>query len=227
MEIKIHTFLLKLNHTFTLSRESRDEQPTLIVEFISKGISGFGEATASSYYNISIHDIKKDILNAASSIKKNSLTNYTIGIDSVEKMILKMKEVSWPIYKIKLGTKDDIKIITELRKHTNAIFRVDANCGWKVDEAIENSKKLKELNVEFIEQPLKANDFEGAKKLFQKSFLPIIADESCITETDIEKCHLHFHGVNIKLTKCGGFTPARRMITKAKSFGMKTMVHCY
>lgn len=160
------------------------------------------------------------------SINNNVKTNYTIGIDTVENMVLKLKEKPWPIYKIKLGTKDDIKIVQELRKHTNSIFRVDANCGWTVNETINNSKKLKELGVEFIEQPLKADDFEGAKKVFENTHLPIIADESCIIESDVEKCYQHFHGVNVKLMKCGGITPARRMLNKAKQLKMKTMVGC-
>ncbi|WP_299666076.1 dipeptide epimerase [uncultured Polaribacter sp.] len=160
------------------------------------------------------------------NINKNPMTDYTIGIDSIENMVAKMKELPWPIYKIKLGTKNDIEIVTELRKHSNAIFRIDANCGWTIDKAIENSYKLKELGVEFLEQPLKANDIEGAKKLFKNSALPIIADESCIVESDVEKCAGLFHGVNVKLTKCGGLTPGKRMLLKAKELGMKTMVGC-
>jgi len=160
------------------------------------------------------------------STNLNPMTDYTIGIDSVEKMVAKMKELPWPIYKIKLGTKNDIEIVTELRKHSDAIFRIDANCGWTVNEAIENSYKLKELGVEFLEQPLKANDLEGAKELYQKSALPIIADESCIVESDVKKCAGLFHGVNVKLTKCGGLTPGKRMLEEAKSLGMKTMVGC-
>ena len=160
------------------------------------------------------------------NIDKNPMTNYTIGIDTIAKMVSKMKALPWPIYKIKLGTKDDIKIVTELRKHSNAIFRIDANCGWSVNEAIENSFKLKELGVEFLEQPLKANDLQGAKKLFDASALPIIADESCIIESDVEKCAGLFHGINVKLTKCGGLTPGKRMLEKAKELGLKTMVGC-
>jgi L-alanine-DL-glutamate epimerase-like enolase superfamily enzyme len=156
----------------------------------------------------------------------NPKTDYTIGIDSVEKMIAKLKEKPWPIYKIKLGTKEDIKIIEELRKHTNAVFRVDANCGWEVDEAIKNSGILKNLGVEFLEQPLKADNWDGHRKLFLNSALPIIADESCIVEEDVKKCHNHFHGVNVKLVKCGGVTSAKRMLLKAKSLNMKTMVGC-
>ncbi len=160
------------------------------------------------------------------SIDKNPKTDYTIGIDSIEKMVSKMEELPWPIYKIKLGTKEDIAIVAELRKHTNAIFRIDANCGWTVSETINNAIELKKLGVEFLEQPLKADDCEGHKEVFTHSVLPIIADESCIVEEDVVKCHNYFHGVNIKLVKCGGLTPARRMISEAKKLGMKTMVGC-
>lgn len=154
------------------------------------------------------------------------LTNYTIGIDTIEKMVEKLQEKPWPLYKIKLGTKEDVKIIKELRKHTNSLFRVDANCAWEVDEAIENSKELRKLNVEFIEQPLNAEDWTGMKVLFEKSALPLVADESCQLEEDVEKCKDHFHGINIKLTKCGGLTPARRMIDMGRKYGMKIMVGC-
>lgn len=154
------------------------------------------------------------------------LTDYTIGIDTIENMVKKLKECPWPIYKIKLGTPDDVAIVRELRKHTDAVFRVDANCAWSVAETINNSHQLKELGVEFIEQPMPATDMEGMKEVYQHSALPLIADESCITEDDVKKCHGHFHGVNIKLVKCGGLTPARRMIAEARELGMKVMVGC-
>lgn len=154
------------------------------------------------------------------------LTNYTIGIDTVEKMVQKMKEVPWPLYKIKLGTKDDVAIIRELRKHTDAIFRVDANCAWGVEETIENARIFAGLNVEFIEQPMKADHMEGMKEVYKRSALPLIADESCIEESDVAKCYGYFHGINIKLVKCGGLTPARRMIANARKLGMKVMIGC-
>lgn len=154
------------------------------------------------------------------------ITNYTIGIASIEKMRAKMQETPWPIYKIKLGTEDDVAIVRELRKHTDAVFRIDANCAWTAEETIENAPLLKDLGVEFLEQPLKADDWSGMEKVMHKCVLPVIADESCIVETDVEKCGLHFNGINIKLTKCGGLTPALRMIKKAKDLGLKTMVGC-
>lgn len=154
------------------------------------------------------------------------LTNFTIGIAPIPKMIEKMKELDWPIYKIKLGTDHDLDIVKALRKHTDAVFRIDANCAWTADQAIAFSKALAELNVEFMEQPLPKDDFQGMKKVYANSALPVIADESCIIEEDVKKCHGHFHGINVKLVKAGGISPGLRMLHQAKSLGMKTMVGC-
>jgi L-Ala-D/L-Glu epimerase len=154
------------------------------------------------------------------------LTDYTIGIDTVDKMVEKLKEKPWPIYKIKLGTREDIKIMEELRRHTDAVFRVDANAGWKLEEALEIIPVLKDLQVELVEQPLAKDDWEGMKILYEKSVLPLFADEACVGEKDVDKCHQHFHGINIKLTKCSGITPARRMISRARELGMQVMIGC-
>ena len=159
-------------------------------------------------------------------LKNLPLTNYTIGIDSVEMMVKKMKEFPWPLYKIKLGTDEDVKIVKELRRHTDSIFRLDANAGWTAEQAIENSNALKDLGVEFLEQPLHPGDIDGMKRLYEESALPLIADESCIVEEDVKKCAPFFHGVNIKLTKCAGLTPGKRMIKEARELGLKVMVGC-
>jgi L-alanine-DL-glutamate epimerase-like enolase superfamily enzyme len=161
------------------------------------------------------------------SLDRVPQSNFTIGIDTIDVMVQKLAEMpGWPVYKIKLGTPHDLEIVRELRKHTEAIFRVDANCGWNADQAIALSKPLAELGVEFIEQPLPAADREGARRVFEHSALPIVADESCISEADVARCAGHFHGVNVKLVKCGGLTPARRMLAEARSLGLRTMVGC-
>lgn len=155
------------------------------------------------------------------------LSNYTIGIDPVAKMVAKMKEFDgWPIYKIKLGTADDLAIIRELRRHTQAVFRVDANTAWTVEQTLAFAPELKRLGVEFIEQPLKAADWEGMRRVFRDCALPVMADESCLIEEDVARCAGHFHGINIKLTKAGGLTPARRMIAQARKLGLRVMVGC-
>lgn len=159
-------------------------------------------------------------------ISNNAVCDYTIGIDSIDKMVAKMKELPWPIYKIKVGTADDIAIVKALRDNTDATLRVDANAAWDVSTALILIPQLKELGVELVEQPLAKDDWEGMKILYKESPLPLFADESCVVEQDVEKCAGHFHGINIKLTKCSGITPARRMITEAKKLNMQVMVGC-
>jgi L-alanine-DL-glutamate epimerase-like enolase superfamily enzyme len=158
---------------------------------------------------------------------KIPMSDYTIGIDTTEKMVAKMNEMpGWPVYKIKLGTADDLGIVRELRKHTDAIFRVDANCGWTAEQTIEFAPAMKEMGVEFIEQPLPPEDVDGARRAFEKSVLPLIADENCVLEEDVNKCAGKFHGINIKLVKCGGLATGRRMAARARELGLKVMAGC-
>jgi L-Ala-D/L-Glu epimerase / N-acetyl-D-glutamate racemase len=155
-------------------------------------------------------------------------SSYTIPIDTVEGMVRRLSEnTGWPCYKVKLGTENDLEIVAALRKNTSAVLRVDANCAWTADEVIEKSVKLEDLGVEFVEQPLPndASD-DDKKRVCEHSALPIVADEDCQVEADVRKCSGRFHGVNIKLCKCGGLTPALRMLRTARELGLKTMVGC-
>jgi L-alanine-DL-glutamate epimerase-like enolase superfamily enzyme len=153
-------------------------------------------------------------------------TDYTIGIDSVENMVQKLQANPWPIYKIKVGTPDDLALLAALRQHTDVPFYVDANAAWSTEEALLKIPRFKELGVVLVEQPLSKDNWDGMKVLFQQSPLPLFADESCVGENDVAHCHNHFHGINIKLTKCSGVTPALRMIRHARSLNMKVMMGC-
>lgn len=279
MKIRYWHHNLKFYHPFTISKGTKTHQPTLIVELEDRGIKGYGEAPAITYYNITVEKMIEDIEQKKSliekfaftsperywhylhhlfpdnpflvcaldiaawdfygnqrqkplyalwnlDISKGPVTDYTIGIDTIDKMIVKMKEKPWPIYKIKVGTPNDINVIQALRKQTDAVFRADANAAWTLGEAVEKIPALKEAGVEFIEQPLAKDDWEGMRILFETSSLPLMADESCVEENDVEKCFNRFHGINIKLTKCSGITPALRMIEKARELNLKVMIGC-
>ena len=94
-----------------------------------------------------------------------------------------------------------------------------------MEKMMEEIIEFSELG-EFIEQPLPADDIDGSIRVYQNSVLPIMADESCISENDVKSCKDRFHGINIKLVKCGGLTPARRMIQQARQLDLKVMVGC-
>ncbi len=154
---------------------------------------------------------------------------YTIGLDSPERMLERLDEMpDWPLYRIKLGEKDDMNILTQLREKTSAPFHIDLNGAWTLDLLLKNISKLKELGVILLEQPLPADDWEGMTKLKKelkkrKIEMPIYADESWRTDDDVERCAEVFDGINAKLVKCGGLTPARQFLAKAKHLGLKLL----
>lgn len=151
-------------------------------------------------------------------------TDYTLGTDTAERMIEKVKAHPWPLYKIKMTKAGDIDLLEALRRHTDSSFRVDANEAFSFDEAKALLPELKKLGVRLIEQPLAKGEWEAMKELKAVSEIPLFADESCVQEQDVARCAGAFDGINIKLTKCGGITPALRMIADARQKGLKIML---
>ncbi|MEP7323159.1 MAG: dipeptide epimerase [Saprospiraceae bacterium] len=159
-------------------------------------------------------------------IESCPLSSLTVGIDDTDAMLNHIDQNPWPVYKIKLGTDHDLDIMKAIRKHTDKPLRVDVNEGWTPSQTIEYAPILKSLNIEFIEQPLPASLHHEMIEVFKQSPLPLFADESCHIPEDVEKCVGHFDGINIKLMKCGGLTPAIAMIQMARQLELKIMIGC-
>jgi L-alanine-DL-glutamate epimerase-like enolase superfamily enzyme len=154
-------------------------------------------------------------------------TSFTIGLDTPAEMAKKaLLAQDYPILKIKVGTKHDLEIIQAIREVTHAVIRVDANAGWTPKEAIKNIQAMFPYNIEFVEQPIPADDLAGLKLIRENVPLPIIADESCVTVADIPRIAECVDGINIKLTKCGGIQHALKMIHAARAHHLSVMLGC-
>lgn len=133
----------------------------------------------------------------------------------------------YPILKVKLGSDRDRRIMELVREVApNAILRVDANAAWTPKHTLSIAPMLKELCVEFIEQPLPPHDIEGMRFVRDRCDLPIVADESCLLATDVAKLVGVVDGVNLKLAKCGSLREAIRIIHTARAHGMLVMAGC-
>ncbi|HEV7993999.1 MAG TPA: dipeptide epimerase [Gemmatimonadaceae bacterium] len=156
-------------------------------------------------------------------------TSFTIGIapDEATLRTRVQEAASYPVLKIKLGSSWDARIMRIVREMEPAkVLRVDANAAWTPKHALEMIPLLKELGVEFVEQPLPAHDIVGLRFVRDRSALPIVADESCLVSTDIPALEGAVDGINIKLAKCGGLREALRMIATARAHGMLVMCGC-
>lgn len=156
-------------------------------------------------------------------------SSYTIAIAPTEAELVRRVEqaASYPVLKVKLGTDRDDEIIRAVRGAApEKTIRVDANAAWTPKHAVAMTERLARAGVEFVEQPLPPDDVEGLQFVRERSPLPIIADESCVTSADIPRLVGAVDGINIKLAKCGGLLEARRMIATARAHGMRVMMGC-
>jgi L-Ala-D/L-Glu epimerase len=159
-------------------------------------------------------------------------TSYTIGLadlDTIKRKTLTALERGYDILKVKLGSPNDLKIIELIRELApSEAIRVDANAAWTCDEALKLLKVLKELRVEFVEEPLRLDSsIADYERLKAESPLALMADESCHTSKDLVYCSKYFHSINLKHTKTGGLTEALRMIHTARALGLKIMLGCF
>jgi L-alanine-DL-glutamate epimerase-like enolase superfamily enzyme len=166
------------------------------------------------------------IWNAPTSL--GPVSSFTIGLDSEEIILKKLDEAaSFPVLKVKLGASNDDEIMRLVRKHTSKTIRVDANEGWKdLQTAKARISILADLGVEFVEQPMPANCISEMIALKKWSPLPLIADESLSGKVDLDSIATQFHGINIKLMKCGGPGPAMRLMAQARRKGLYVLIGC-
>jgi len=156
--------------------------------------------------------------------KNTPPTDYTIGIDAAETIADRLQQKPFPIYKLKVGGEEDLEQLKALRQATDAIIRIDANEAWDWPTAQKILPQLADMNIELIEQPFHREDWEALRKLKEITTIPIIADEACRSIADLTPCLELYDGINIKLSKCGGITPALGMLQQIKKAQKKVML---
>jgi L-alanine-DL-glutamate epimerase-like enolase superfamily enzyme len=208
------------------------------VEFMDSIVKGNLAAKAS--IDIALHDIlgktaRKQLFMLMGGYRTEVLTDITLSIKSPKEMAIDAVRAvrnGFKALKIKVGTNpiEDFDRIEEIR---NAIgskvqLRIDANGGWTPKQAIEVLNRMDRFNVQFVEQPCKAENLKGLAEVRRNSPIPVMADESVHTPEDalriIEAEAADM--INIKLMKAGGIAKARKIATVAEAAGIPCMIGC-
>jgi L-alanine-DL-glutamate epimerase-like enolase superfamily enzyme len=194
----------------------------------------YDNTAAKAAVDIALHDLLGKLKNIGCfefyGIKSKELpfTSFTIGIDREEIIRTKIIEAEpFKILKIKLGGRHDKEIVRTIRQMTDKQLYVDANQGWTdKNYAFDMIEWLKDQNAILIEQPMPKSNFDDTAWLKEISPLPIIADEAFQGLVDIDNVKDSYHGINIKLMKCGGIREGYLIIQRAKKLGLKIMLGC-
>jgi o-succinylbenzoate synthase len=202
----------------------------------------YGNTSIKSAFDMALYDIASQHAGVplykfiGGENNKVIVTDYTVSIGDPQKMAadaVKIKNEGYPAIKIKLGKngKTDIERIRAIRAAVgNEIpLRIDANQGWKVNEAIETLNALNEFNIQHCEEPIARWKFMKLRKVRKNSPIPIMADECCGDEHDAERligleaCDY----MNIKLGKSGGIFKALKMVRLAEAANIHLQVGAF
>ena len=182
--------------------------------------------------DVALHDLAGKVLGqtAPELVGVDGLrppTDFTIGLDAPDVVAERARRAgAFPALKIKVGGPADLETLRAVRAVYDKPIRVDANTGWTPDVARTLVDELVDLGVELIEQPFPAGRLDWLAALQRESPLPIVADESCVTEDDLDGLVGVVAGVNVKLAKCGGLGPAARMLRRARDLGFRAFLGC-
>lgn len=198
---------------------------------------------AKTAIEIALYDLRSQLfgvplVNLLGSSNHQITTDFTIGIDTTPNMIMDAQtrvKQGFTALKLKIGTHSLSKDLSRVKQISNAIgsdstLRLDANQAWSTEEALNAIRELEQLNlpIEFIEQPVLADNLSGLQQVTQASKIPIMADESVFSVADTIKL-LELHAcnyINIKLMKTGGLNIATQINQLCEQYGVKCMIGC-
>ncbi|MDD5450744.1 MAG: enolase C-terminal domain-like protein [Desulfovibrionales bacterium] len=164
--------------------------------------------------------------------KKGDLTYSAVvsmlSLDTFQTYLHMVKQREMRFLKLKVGNESDLARLALVRDilGSEVDLRVDANGYWTADEAIRKIEEMKRYGVSAVEQPVVKEDFKGLKKVFENAGVPIIADESLCSVADAERlaemkaCEIF----DIRLSKCGGFRNAVKILEIGRKTGIKAML---
>ncbi len=154
-------------------------------------------------------------------------TDFSIGLDEPAVVAARAERAArFPALKIKVGGASDLETLRAVRSVYGGPIRIDANTAWEPDAGARLVPELVALGVELIEQPFPAHRLDQTRWLQERSPLPIVVDESSVTIDDLDGLVGVCAGVNVKLAKCGGVGPAKRMLERAGELGFRRFLGC-
>ncbi len=199
-----------------------------------------GNTAAKAAVDIAVFDLlskraRKPLYKFLGGKRSRMLTDMTIGIESKETTVakaLRHYKAGFRALKVKVGLdlEEDVRRVAAVRDAVGpkVELRVDANQGYSVEQAIMFCQEMRSLDVVVVEQPVKAEDYAGLKRVTEASDVPIMADECVKSVLDARKVAREGIAdmINIKLMKSAGIFDAVMIDRLAGAADMSTMVGC-
>lgn len=194
-------------------------------------------AVDMAIYDLYARNLNKPLYKVLGGHRTEFETDLTISVNSVEEMVsdsLKAVERGFHVLKIKVG-KEGMKDVGRIEAIRRAVgpdirIRVDANQGWTAGDSVRIIRAMEDkgLDIDLVEQPVKAHDFAGMQLVTGSVATPILADESAFSAEDVIRLIQARAAdlINIKLMKTGGIYEALKICAIAETYGVECMIGC-
>jgi L-alanine-DL-glutamate epimerase-like enolase superfamily enzyme len=197
-------------------------------------------ATIRSAFDMALHDLAAKaaglpLYRLLGGRHRRMETDLTLGIGdpaSAGEKARSFVERGFRILKVKIGTHHD-EDVARVRSIREAVgphvrIRIDGNQGYDRVGAAQVLQALERFDIEFCEQPVRAEDIRGLRQVGALTSIPLMADEALFTPADalrlVEAEAAPYF--NIKLSKSGGIHTALRIAAIAEAAGIRCMAGC-
>lgn len=188
---------------------------------------------ARSAIDIALHDLAAQIsgvpLFKFLGLSGDNLppTSVTVPIAPADEMVARAEKLrDHPALKLKVGFEGDVETVRSIREVYTGAIRIDANEGWSAEEAVARLAEMSAFDITLCEQPVHADDEDGLRRVAGASPIPVFADESACTSSDVARLAGGVTGVNLKLGKAGGIRELVKAIAVARAHNMTVMIGC-
>lgn len=199
-----------------------------------------GNPAAKAAVDCALHDLAARRLGASlpqmlGSRTRRLPTDVTLAAGSAEDMAaaaVKRTREGFGVLKVKVGdgAADDVDRLCQIRAAVGPEVRVriDANQGWTPRQAVRAIRSMEDagIDLELVEQPVTSGDLDGLAFVTAQINTPVLADESVWSARDLLEVVRRRAAdlVNVKLAKCGGIGPARRLLAVAEATGVGVLL---
>ena len=203
---------------------------------VLRGNSSVKAGISMALYDILGKVLKAPVYRLLGGFRTRFETDMTIGIDEPEAMARdaqRFVDQGFRVLKVKVGEDPD-RDYERLKRIRDAVgygvrVRIDANQAWSPKQAIRMLRRFERFELELVEQPVPAWDWEGLAVVRRSVDIPVVADEAVHSPREaFELISVGaVDGVNIKLMKCGGIGPAVTIARVAEAGGAEgCMIGC-
>lgn len=235
--------------TFAANREALTELGASLagrdvadVDAVSAAVAdtGVDAPFAAAGVDVALHDALArhrdvpvyDLLGGAT--ERTLRLHHTLGLKSPDAVAIEAREAAdrgVSAFKLKVGADVDAdcrRAAALAEAVPDSRLRVDANGVWSPSEAVEALDRLESAadGLEYVEQPVTADDVAGMVRVRDAVSTPVLADEACADADDVARLDDAgaVDGVNVKVANAGGLVGARRTARVARDRGLSVLL---